>query len=74
MAQPHASALPPPAPGNGSNESRRDATSFLTRPLGHPSTLASKDGDLAVADVWLVGLSVAFFALAFALAAWLDRI
>jgi hypothetical protein len=44
-------------------------------PLGHPSTLADeRDGDLAMADVWLLGLSVAFFVLAFAFAAWLDRI
>jgi len=27
-----------------------------------------------MADVWLLGLTVAFFALAFAFAAWLDRI
>jgi hypothetical protein len=33
-----------------------------------------KDGDFAMADVWLIALSVAFFALAFAFAAWLDRI
>jgi hypothetical protein len=41
-----------------------------------PSVYADfrKDGDLEVADVWLIALSVAFFALAFMFAAWLDRI
>jgi hypothetical protein len=41
-----------------------------------PSVYArvQKDGDLAMADIWLIALSVAFFALAFAFAAWLDRI
>jgi hypothetical protein len=42
------------------------------RPSSYPGV--ERDGDLAMADVWLLGLSVGFFVLAFAFAAWLDRI